>query len=170
MIDPASAHEGDDRFFFFSFGDMDDVVQGPQFAKDIAVSAKFAVTTLHAALPFLTSGGSVTFVSSVSAGDSIAATAGLAATNGALEAMVPVLAIELAPTRVSAVAPEIIGTLWWAGVPEAVRSQTFAESARSAPVGRVGQATEVAGTIRFLVENGCVSGETLKADGGYRRA
>ena len=37
----------------------------------------------------------------------------LAAVNGAIEAMVPPLAVELAPVRVNAVSPGVIDTHWW---------------------------------------------------------
>ena len=43
---------------------------------------------------------------------------GLAAVNGALEAVVPTLAVELAPLRVNAASPGVIDTPWWHGLPE----------------------------------------------------
>lgn len=55
------------------------------------------VRILKAALPQLTSTGSVTLVTAASARSAFAGTSGLAAVNGALEAMVRPLAIELAP-------------------------------------------------------------------------
>jgi len=128
------------------------------------------VATARAALPFLARGGSITFVTACSAGASIPGTAGLAAINGALEAMVPILAIELAPTRVNAVSPGIIDTPWWAGFPSALREQTFSGYAQVAPAGRVGQPGEVADAIRFVIENGFVTGNVLSIDGGYRFA
>jgi NAD(P)-dependent dehydrogenase (short-subunit alcohol dehydrogenase family) len=53
--------------------------------------------------------GSLTFITAGSAGAAIPGTAGLAAVNAAVEAMVPVLAVELAPARVNAVSPGIDG-------------------------------------------------------------
>jgi NAD(P)-dependent dehydrogenase (short-subunit alcohol dehydrogenase family) len=128
------------------------------------------VATLRAALPFLSRGGSVTFVTACSAGASLPGTAGLAAINGALEAMVPVLAVELAPTRVNAVSPGVIDTAWWATFPEDVRAQAFRDYAQAAPAGRIGQAAEVAEAIRFVLESAFVTGSVLSIDGGLRLA
>jgi len=41
-------------------------------------------------------------------------TAGIAAVNGAVEALVKPLAVELAPIRVNAVSPGFVVTPWWA--------------------------------------------------------
>jgi NAD(P)-dependent dehydrogenase (short-subunit alcohol dehydrogenase family) len=71
------------------------------------------VATLQASLPFLDAAGSITLITAGSSGAAYPGTAGLAAINGALEAMVPVLAVELAPRRVNAVSPGIIDTPWW---------------------------------------------------------
>ena len=79
------------------------------------------VKVLQAARPRLRAGGSVTIVSAVSARAAYPGAAGLAAVNGALEAMVPTLAVELAPLRVNAVSPGIIDTSWWDGLPEEQR-------------------------------------------------
>lgn len=72
---------------------------------------------LQAALPHLRADGSVTFVTASSARAAFPGTAGLAAINGALEAMVPPLAVELAPLRVNAVSPGVIDTVGWNNVP-----------------------------------------------------
>lgn len=92
--------------------------------------------TLQAALPRLRASGSVTFVTASSARSALPGTAGLAAINGALEAMVGPLAVELAPLRVNAVSPGVIDTPWWDAVPAGQRTELFRSYEKSSPVGR----------------------------------
>jgi NAD(P)-dependent dehydrogenase (short-subunit alcohol dehydrogenase family) len=56
--------------------------------------------------------GSIVFITAASARTSIPGTAGLAAINGALEAVIPTLALELKPIRVNAVSPGVVKTPW----------------------------------------------------------
>jgi NAD(P)-dependent dehydrogenase (short-subunit alcohol dehydrogenase family) len=93
-------------------------------------------------------------------------TAGLAAVNGALEAMVPPLAVELAPLRVNAVSPGVIETPWWDGMPAEERTAMFAEHAAALPVGRVGRPEDVAQAILLTATNGFVTGSVVECNGG----
>jgi NAD(P)-dependent dehydrogenase (short-subunit alcohol dehydrogenase family) len=88
--------------------------------------------------------------------------------NGALEAMVAPLALDLAPTRVNAVSPGIIETPWWDKVPEDQRKAVFAASSASNPVRRLGRAEDVADAILFLVCNTFMTGTVIECDGGLR--
>jgi len=54
-----------------------------------------------------------------------------AATNGALEGLTRGLALELAPVRVNVIAPGIIETPLWDGMPEAARKDLFLRAQRS---------------------------------------
>jgi NAD(P)-dependent dehydrogenase (short-subunit alcohol dehydrogenase family) len=65
---------------------------------------------VQAALPRMAEDGSIVFITASSARAALPGTAGLAAINGALEAMVRPLATELAPRRVNAVSPGVIDT------------------------------------------------------------
>jgi NAD(P)-dependent dehydrogenase (short-subunit alcohol dehydrogenase family) len=120
------------------------------------------------ALATLAADGSITLVTAASAQSALPGTAGLAAVNGALEAAVAPLAVELAPRRVNAVSPGVIETGWWDEVPAEARTAAFAEFAARAPVGRNGRADDVAAAIVSLVENGFVTGVVLPCDGGLR--
>lgn len=90
----------------------------------------------QAARPQLRADGSVTIVSAVSARAAYPGAAGLAAVNGALEAMVPTLAVELAPLRVNAVSPGVIDTSWWDGLPQEQQAGFFQAVAAASPAGR----------------------------------
>ncbi|PRY60949.1 SDR family oxidoreductase [Glycomyces artemisiae] len=126
--------------------------------------------TLQAALPRLNPGASVTFISAVSARAAMPGTAGLAAVNGAIEAMVAPLAAELAPIRVNAVSPGVVDTPWWSGVPEAQRKALFDQYASVLPVGRVGNPAEVGEAVAFLAGNGYTTGTVLEVAGGAQLA
>lgn len=123
---------------------------------------------LQAVLPYLTPGGSVTFITSVSGTFANPGTSGFAAVNSALNAMVPVLAKELQPTRINAVAPGVIDTPWWNFLADDARKQAFDEYARTTPAGRVGQPQDVAKLIAQLIDNTFITGQVIVVDGGLR--
>ncbi|TAV50361.1 SDR family oxidoreductase [Rhizobium leguminosarum] len=122
----------------------------------------------QAALPLLQPGGSITFVSAVSAQAAMPGTAGLAAVNAGIEAMVPVLAAELKPLRVNGVSPGVVDTPWWNFLPPEQRGSVFTDFAGRTPVGRVGRPEDIAEAIGFLIGNGFMSGHVITCDGGVR--
>ncbi|MFX0575251.1 SDR family oxidoreductase [Nocardia nepalensis] len=126
------------------------------------------VATIQAALPHLAPGGSITLVSAASAGGSMPTTAALAAVNAGVEAIVPVLAVELAPVRVNAVSPGVIDTEWWNFLPDDARAEVFAGISAATPVGRVGTADDIAKAIEFLADNTFTTGIVIRVDGGAR--
>jgi NAD(P)-dependent dehydrogenase (short-subunit alcohol dehydrogenase family) len=171
------------RRFFDVAGPIDDVVvtvtrrggAGPatgladQDLTDAFVGKPIAhLQAVALSLPALAPDGSVTLVSAGSAQSSLPETAALAAVNGAIEAAIPVLARELGPRRVNAVSPGVIETSWWDQVPEDDRRATFDAFAKRAPVGRIGNANDVAQAIVTLIENDFITGIVLPCDGGLR--
>src|SRR6201996_313354 len=128
------------------------------------------VRVLQAAAPHLSRDGSVTFLSAASARSAAPGTAGLAAANGAIEAMVPPLAAELAPVRVNAVSPGIIDTSWWDGMPADQKDAYFQGAAASSPVGRVGHPDDVAAAILYLAGSTFTTGTVLDISGGLTLA
>jgi NAD(P)-dependent dehydrogenase (short-subunit alcohol dehydrogenase family) len=74
------------------------------------------------------------------------------------------LAVELAPIRVNALHPGVIGdTPAWSGKPEAVL-----ESLRErTPIGRLASTVDVVDAAVFLLENRAVNGVNLEVDGGW---
>ncbi|MRH85917.1 SDR family oxidoreductase [Nocardia sp. SYP-A9097] len=124
------------------------------------------VRILKAALPHLNPTGSVTLITAASARAAFAGTAGLAAINGALQAMVPPLAVELAPIRINAVSPGVIDTPWWDRIPDDQRRNLFDGLAATTPVGRVGHPEELARAVHSLATNGFITGVVLDVTGG----
>lgn len=125
-------------------------------------------TTAQAALPSLANGGSITFVSAVTAHAAMPGTAGIGAANAAVAALVPILAAELKPLRVNGVSPGIIDTPWWDFLADDAKASVFADYAAKTPLGRVGSADEIASTIAFLIFNDFMTGEVIVCDGGLR--
>ncbi|MBB3446042.1 SDR family oxidoreductase [Rhizobium sp. BK379] len=148
----------------FATLDMADLLAG--FQTKLIPHAAAAQT----ALPFLRPAGSITFVSAVSAQAAMPGTAGLAAINAGIEAMVRVLAGELKPLRVNGVSPGVVDTPWWDFLPAEQRQAVFREFAGRTPVGRIGEPVDVARAVAFLVSNGFMSGHVLTCDGGIHLA
>ncbi len=135
-----------------------------------AFEAKFFayIMAIQTSQGALRTGGSIVLVTASSARTSYPGTSGLAAVNGALEAMVPTLALELKPTRVNAVSPGIIDTPWWDEWPKEQKEAAFAQIAAGTPVGRIGQPEDIAQAILFLLEDSFVTGTIIECDGGIR--
>ena len=93
-----------------------------------------------------------------------------AAVNGAIEALVRTLAVELAPVRVNAVSPGIVATPTWDAMAAEDRDAMFERLAAALPVGRVGTADDLGAAVWLLLTNGFVTGIVLPVDGGHRLA
>jgi NAD(P)-dependent dehydrogenase (short-subunit alcohol dehydrogenase family) len=149
--------------------------QGPIAGLDLAVlrrafDAKFwaHLAVLQAALPSLAPDGSITLLGAISARAGMPGTAGLAAINGAVEALVKPLAVELAPVRVNGVSPGLVDTPWWSGLPDEVRQGFFAQAAAVLPTRRVATADDVAEVVALAATNPNLTGTVIEADGGAR--
>ncbi len=83
--------------------------------------------------------------------------------NGGISTMVHTLAVELAPLRVNALHPGIVGdSPAWNGKPEALERV----KART-PTGRLATMADVASATIFLLENQSINGINLYVDGGW---
>jgi NAD(P)-dependent dehydrogenase (short-subunit alcohol dehydrogenase family) len=85
------------------------------------------------------------------------------AVNGAVTTMVRTLATELAPIRVNALHPGIVGDS-----PAWVDNAAMLEAvAKRTPIGRLVTMEEVTDAALFLLRNGAVNGVNLDVDGGW---
>ena len=86
--------------------------------------------------------------------------------NLGLQALASALAKELAPLRVSLIAPGLVDTPAYAGMPTEARTAMLQATADALPVGRVGQAEDIAAAIFAVVRNGYITGAEIEVDGG----
>jgi NAD(P)-dependent dehydrogenase (short-subunit alcohol dehydrogenase family) len=84
--------------------------------------------------------------------------------NGGVTSLVRTLVIELAPIRVNALHPAIVGDSpqWRDMAPERRRALE-----QRTPIGRLVTMAEVVGASRFLLENQAMNGINLTVDGGW---
>jgi NAD(P)-dependent dehydrogenase (short-subunit alcohol dehydrogenase family) len=125
------------------------------------------LNTLQAALPYMNNGGSITLITAISSTAQKPGTSGLAAINGGLELMVPILAQELKPLRINAVSPGVVDTPWWNFAPEEAKQQAWQQLTGNIPAGRVARAEEIADAVVFTLGNSYLTGTVIPCDGGF---
>ena len=118
------------------------------------------------AAPRISAPGSITFTSGVAASRPAPGGALAATVNGALEAMVRALALELAPIRVNAVSPGWVDTPVWdhLATPD-VKTARLADLAARLPARRLGRPEDIANAVAFLIADDFVTGTVLHAEG-----
>ena len=81
-----------------------------------------------------------------------------------MTSLVRTLVIELAPRRVNALHPAIVGdSPQWVDMPE----ERYQALVQRTPTGRLVTMAEVVDASRFLLENEAINGVNLPADGGW---
>jgi NAD(P)-dependent dehydrogenase (short-subunit alcohol dehydrogenase family) len=88
----------------------------------------------------------------------------MATTNGAVEALVPALAVDIAPVRVVGISPGVVDSGAWDGRPD--RDEFFAGTAARNPARRIGRPVDVADAVLFALTNSFLTATTLHIDGG----
>jgi NAD(P)-dependent dehydrogenase (short-subunit alcohol dehydrogenase family) len=84
--------------------------------------------------------------------------------NGGIATMVHTLSVELAPLRVNAIHPGVVGdSPAWSGKPPEVLERVRVRT----PTGRLATMEDIAGAVIFLLENQAVNGVNLSVDGGW---
>lgn len=85
---------------------------------------------------------------------------------GAMDALTRALSVELAPIRVNAVCPGVVRTDLWASMTASDREAMYQQIGAALPVGRVGEAHDVAHAYLFLMREGFCTGQSIVVDGG----
>jgi NAD(P)-dependent dehydrogenase (short-subunit alcohol dehydrogenase family) len=177
MVDRVGEHFGGLDILFANAGifrpvmvtDVDEATFDLMFATNV----KGAFFTVQRAMPFLRQGASVIFNSSAMIHIGLPSTTMYVATKAALRAMVRVLASELAPNmiRVNTVSPGAILTPLHAhsSLPPEAAEQAAGAIVQRTPLGRFGNAHEVAKAVLFLAsdDSSYVQGEELVVSGGW---
>jgi NAD(P)-dependent dehydrogenase (short-subunit alcohol dehydrogenase family) len=119
---------------------------------------------IHTLLPRMDSDGSIVVFGGQARNRPYAGSTTVSTVNGGVVGMVHTLAVELAPIRVNALHPGIVGdSPYWAARPAAVLDAIAART----PTGRLATMADIVGAVVFLLENNSVNGQNLSVDGGW---
>jgi NAD(P)-dependent dehydrogenase (short-subunit alcohol dehydrogenase family) len=120
-------------------------------------------TTVHTLLDRLSSAGSVVLFGGLAKERPYPGSTTVSTVNGGVSGMVRTLAVQLAPLRVNALHPGIVGdSPFWSGkdaATAAVRDRT--------PTGRNVAMADIVDAVDFLIRNRSVNGIDLFVDGGW---
>jgi NAD(P)-dependent dehydrogenase (short-subunit alcohol dehydrogenase family) len=119
--------------------------------------------TIHALLDRMTDDASILLFGGLAKDRPYPGSTTVSTVNGGVTGMVHTLAVELAPIRVNALHPGIVGdSPMWRDNAQMIESVT-----NRTPIGRPVTMAEIVGAARFLLENGGVNGVDLQVDGGW---
>jgi NAD(P)-dependent dehydrogenase (short-subunit alcohol dehydrogenase family) len=121
-------------------------------------------TVVHALLPRMGPDSSVLIFGGQALNRPYMGSVTVSTVNGGVVGMVHALVVELAPRRVNAIHPGIVGdSPYWSKKPPEVLDAFVART----PIGRLATMADVTGAARFLLENRAVNGVNLAVDGGW---
>jgi NAD(P)-dependent dehydrogenase (short-subunit alcohol dehydrogenase family) len=124
------------------------------------------LATVKYASPQIRNGGSIVLTTGVAGQRPLSGWVIAASVCGTIEALTRALAVELAPIRVNAVSPGVVRTNLWQNMSSSEREQLFESVGKRLPVGRVGEAHDIAQAYLFLMQEGFSTGQTVVVDGG----
>ena len=119
---------------------------------------------VHALLPRLADDAAVLIFGGLARDRPYPGSTTVTTVNGAVTSLVRTLVIELAPRRVNALHPAIVGdSPQWKDMP----AERYQALVQRTPTGRLVTMAEVVDACCFLLENGAVNGINLVVDGGW---
>jgi len=125
-----------------------------------------AIAAVKTAIPNIRQGGSIVLTSGIASARPQKGWTIAASICGAMEGFTRALAVELAPIRVNIVSPGFVRTPLWSNIPENEREAMYLQVGAGLPVGRVGEADDIAQAYLHLMNNAFVTGQTIVIDGG----
>lgn len=125
-----------------------------------------AFAAVKYATPFINLTGSIVLTSGIASNRPNKGWALGASICAAMEGFARAMAMELAPIRVNIVSPGVVKTALWGGMSESDRDAMYTNIGNALPVKRVGEATDIAKTFVYLLEQEYGTGQTLIIDGG----
>ena len=141
--------------------------------KDYDIAAAMRLVTLkivgyteviHALLPRMGEGSAVLIYGGLARDRPYPGSTTVTTVNGAVTGLVRTLVIELAPRRVNALHPAIVGdSPQWRDMP----AERFQALVARTPTGRLVTMEQVVDASRFLLENEAINGINLPVDGGW---
>jgi NAD(P)-dependent dehydrogenase (short-subunit alcohol dehydrogenase family) len=141
--------------------------------KDYDIAAALRLVTLklvgytevvHALLPRLADDAAILIYGGLARDRPYPGSTTVTAVNGAVTSLVRTMVVELAPRRVNALHPAIVGdSPQWRDMP----AERFDALVQRTPIGRLVTMAEVVDASRFLLENGAINGLNLAVDGGW---
>jgi len=119
---------------------------------------------IHALIPRLRDDSSILIFGGLARDRPYPGSTTVTTVNGGVTSLVRTLVIELAPTRVNALHPAIVGDSpqWHDMPPERLQALV-----QRTPIGRLVTMAEVVSASRFLLENEAINGINLVVDGGW---
>ena len=138
---------------------------------DIAAATRLVVLKLvgyieviHTLLPRLADDAAILIFGGLARDRPYPGSTTVTAVNGAVTSIVRTLVVELAPRRVNALHPAIVGdSPQWKDMPD----ERFQALVQRTPIARLVTMAEVVDASRFLLENGSINGINLAVDGGW---
>jgi NAD(P)-dependent dehydrogenase (short-subunit alcohol dehydrogenase family) len=141
--------------------------------KDYDIAAAMRLVTLkivgfteviHALLPRLGDNSAVLIYGGLARDRPYPGSTTVTTVNGAVTGLVRTLVVELAPRRVNALHPAIVGdSPQWRDMPK----ERFDALVARTPIARLVTMSEVVDASRFLLENRAINGINLPVDGGW---
>jgi NAD(P)-dependent dehydrogenase (short-subunit alcohol dehydrogenase family) len=125
-----------------------------------------AYTAVKYASPHIRRGGSIVLTTGIAGARPHKNWTVAASICGAMEGLTRALAVELAPIRVNAVSPGVVRTPLWGAMSEADRETMYHSVGTALPVGRVGEAEDIAEAYIYHMRQGYGTGQVIVADGG----